>query len=171
MSLLSDIKAAIIDQVLNLIKSAVSGVKDWVNARIQDTIAGLTQIYNTVKKYVTNVYKTVNEYVTNVYTTVEEYTTNVYETVEKYVTNKYYTTEEFVTNIIGASTEWVEGRLVDMTAYIDDKIGSLDPTKFLMNPVLYITEVAAALSLAEATEMVESFLAGLLEGLDEELES
>ena len=171
MSLLSDIKAAIIDQVLNLIKSAVSGVKDWVDARIQDTIAGLTQIYNTVEEYTTNVYETIEEYVTNVYNTVEEYTTNVYETVEKYVTNKYYTTEEFVTNIIGASTEWVEDRLVDMTAYIDDKIGSLDPTGFLQDPPTYISGVFSILGLAKETKMVESFLSGLIEGLDEEMES
>ena len=171
MSLLSDIKAAIIDQVLNLIKSAVSGVKDWVDARIQDTIAGLTQIYNTFKEYTTNIYETVNEYVTNVYNNVNENITNVVNNVTKYVTNKYISTTEYITNIIGASTEWVEGRLVDIKTYVDDKIGSLDPTGFLQDPPTYISGVFSILGLAKETKMVESFLSGLIEGLDEEMES
>ena len=46
----------------------------------------------------------------------------------------------------------------------------LDPTNLLSDPPTYLSGIFSILGLAKDTKMIESFLAGLMEGLDEDME-
>ncbi len=148
-------------------------VLEWgtiVNNYLTETIENITNIYNDLSEYVTNVYNNVYELVENTYNTFQEYVTNSYNYLTEEITNVYNNTYNYFSEVIGASVEWVDDRLVDMTAYIDSRIALLDPNNFLANPPEYISGIFSILGLAKETGMIESFLAGLVEGLDEETE-
>lgn len=148
-------------------------VLEWgtiVNNYFTDIVENITNVYNDLRDYVTNVYNNVYETINNTYNTFREYITNVYNYLTEEITNIYNNTYNYFTEVIGVTAEWVDARLVDMTAYIDSRIALLDPTNFLVNPPEYISGIFSLLGLTRETEMIESFLAGLEEGLTEETE-
>jgi len=137
---------------------------------INNVVENITNVYNDLREYVTNVYNNVYETIENTYNTFREYVTNVYNYITEEITNIYNNTYNYFTEVIGASVEWVEERLVNIKNYIDSRPAIWDPTGFLADPPTYISGMFSLLGLAKETEMVESFLAGLEEGLTEETE-
>lgn len=168
MSLLGDIWDGIVSKVRGLIDSAVTNVKLWVNARIQDTIAGIKQVVTYVWNTVQNVYNNVSNYVTNVVNQVSQYVTNVVQNVSNFITNVTHSTSQYITNIVGASTQWVEEKLAENREWMANFAKLMDPTGFLKDPRGYIEAALNIWGLAAETTMATSFLRGLEAGLKEE---
>ena len=75
--------------------------------------------------------------------------------------------EEAIDTKIAEFQEAIDQGFVDMSTYIDKKVAALDTVDFFEDPPKYISGIFALLGLAKETGMIESFLAGLLEGLEE----
>jgi len=61
----------------------------------------------------------------------------------------------------------IDTKLTDLGTYIDDKVAEIDTVGFFEDPVAYISGVFAMVGLLRETSIIESFLEGFEEGLEE----
>lgn len=167
MGLFADIWNWAKSKVKDLISSGLTTFKSWVNDKISDAISAIDWAITNITNYITNVYETINKYITNVYNTTNQYITNIIGSSKEWVNARLVNMKVYVDSVVGASRKWVDNRLVDMKAYVDSRIKLWDPIGFLKDPPGYIGGLFALLSLAKETKMIESFLEGFEEGLEE----
>ena len=170
------------DPYEGLFAQVIAAVETWVMAlmpgwvlewgqniynTVNNIVENITNVYNDLREYVTNVYNNVYETIENTYNTFREYVTNVYNYLTEEITNIYNTTNEYVTNIIGASVEWVEEMLANNREWVVNFFKLMDPMGFLKDPMGTVSAAFALWKLAADNVIVESFLEGFEEGLEE----
>lgn len=165
-----------------LFAQVVAALKAWMLKNLPDWLLKWGRVINNfitnTTEYINNTYKYITENITNVYNTFREYITEVYNNTYKYITNvSRYITEEitkvynntynYVTNIIGITLENLNKGLADNRAWVTAFFKLMDPKEFLRDPTGFIKAVFTLQRQIAGTSMIESFLEGLEEGLEE----
>ena len=168
----------------SILSQLFNETKAWVTSNIRGWVEQWGQVYENVTTYLGDTLNywgdQINQYIDDSITYWGDYIAEQFVDARTYIDDSinYWgdiinNTGDNITkvykNTIGASFEYVNEQLADTRAWMENAFTLMDPLGFLQDPLGYINTAFGVQQEILGLDMVESFLEGFEEGLQEEI--